>query len=411
MGGYAEHALEEDTEESKRHRITKTLIQLEKAKQKPVSFSVLTKCGFDGEKYTESDAPLPNSTRDLQGNMRDYLVSFEKKDYLHIMEKYNNDWWIGRVVKEDCEVSFIPSPLKIAHIRRQLKEKKKGHRHSAYSGAQGRSNLGSMNHLDDHDVHQERFNDYDNDYDMKDTGPLNLGKKSNKLGKHEQPYVVVPNMRPLVFVGPSLKGYEITDMMQKSLFDYLKTAFEGRCNIVRIQSDLSQARPNMQKSEETRQVCDDIDRIYELGKSLQLVILDCDMINNPVQLEKSGLMPITVFIKISDPNVLKRLIKTRGRNQIRSMGVQTMAAEKLCQCDPSEFDITLDENLFEEACEHLTDYLEAYWKATHPKMPENAIPKELVAETEARQQMPNVLTKLVPKPQPRFRQPYDDENF
>ena len=94
----------------------------------------------------------------------------------------------------------------------------------------------------------------------------------------------------------------------------------------------------MQRNEETRQVCDDIDRIYELGKSLQLVILDCDMINNPVQLEKSGLMPITVFIKISDPNVLKRLIKTRGRNQIRSMGVQTMAAEKLCQCDPVSYD-------------------------------------------------------------------------
>ena len=58
---------------------------------------------------------------------------------------------------------------------------------------------------------------------------------------------------------------------------------------------------------------------------------------------------------------------------------------------------------------------QAYWKATHPKMPENAIPKELVAETEARQQMPNVLTKLVPKPKPRFRHQdssfYDDENF
>ena len=81
-------------------------------------------------------------------------------------------------------------------------------------------------------------------------------------------------------------------------------------------------------------ICEDYDRIYDLAKNLQLVILDCDMVNNPSQLEKSGLMPIMVFIKISDPEVLKRLIKWRGRSQIRHMGVQCMAAEKLCQCDP-----------------------------------------------------------------------------
>ena len=54
------HHEDGDTEESKKHRTTKTLIQLEKAKQKPVSFAVLTKCGFDGEKYTDNDAPLPS---------------------------------------------------------------------------------------------------------------------------------------------------------------------------------------------------------------------------------------------------------------------------------------------------------------------------------------------------------------
>ncbi|KAB0399193.1 hypothetical protein E2I00_006249 [Balaenoptera physalus] len=279
-------SLEEDRESARREVESQAQQQLERAKHKPVAFAVRTNVSYCG--VLDEECPVQGSG-----------VNFEAKDFLHIKEKYSNDWWIGRLVKEGGDIAFIPSPQRLESIR--LKQEQKARR----SG-----NPSSLS-----DIGNRR------------SPPPSLAKQKQKQAEHIPPYDVVPSMRPVVLVGPSLKGYE--DLHHPSHSGPLTG--KAIC-----------AQQSWQKDHHRAFLCP---LQHWIGKnrtqSQFSVPLPAQALMNTLSLQ---------FLPIHHLGAPKALLESDGVEPLmKHLTVQMMAYDKLVQCPPESFDVILDENQLEDA--------------------------------------------------------------
>jgi voltage-dependent calcium channel beta-2 len=198
------------------------------------------------------------------------------------MERYDQNWWIGRKVQVGCDIGFIPSPAKLETLRIQLAQTRNAKVYASKSQASA-GNMHKFSHFHKKGANASSASAgnivFDGGFDDENGDDMGMGedatgvgggrggnsiepetpatgptlvepeiKKKGLLGKKQEqapPYDVVPSMRPVVVIGPSLKGYEVTDMMQKALFDHLKRKFERRIIITRVTADISLAKKNV----------------------------------------------------------------------------------------------------------------------------------------------------------------------
>ncbi|XP_011410569.1 PREDICTED: voltage-dependent L-type calcium channel subunit beta-1-like [Amphimedon queenslandica] len=236
-----------------------------------------------------------------------FVLSFSKGDYLHIKQDYTEDWLIGRVVGSDTGLGFLPSEK----LLQKVTDDKRG-----------------------------------------------VAEPGDVLYQVIV-YQKAPIVRPIVLMGPSLKGCNLTDSLQNALLGVLTRKFSDRLVIVKSKASVSSLSP--------RQAYELKSQVYEAGKSNHIVYLDCDA-SCPSEISNLELHPLIVYIQVSRIEVLNKLLRSTCQDKSKRSELLA-AANYLYDLPRGNFSLILTDSFLDVASRKLELFLESYWISTHPPIP------------------------------------------
>jgi len=307
-----------------------------------------------GEKYlfTFRSNVMYNARGDPNPCVYGDALDIVPNDYVKVVAVIDDYWWVGRLVGGSSICKYVPSPK--CFLQKHTASKRA--RRDSVRGDQGEEDASSGLH--EHSSVLGMF-----DFRKKRNPDRSKGVLYTRYPVRTLPvYDLAPDVRPLIIVGPSAPGYEVTDKMQYALISYLLKSFSQHCVKVIVDEEVA---PGL-RMVKTKSVgsggglhltSEKMNEIFLIGSSGKVPIL-ITMRQNIDALRHSPLMPIIAQIRIPSTKVLTKLIKTRPDRS--GLQMQANYTEKLNTMNHNNFDVILVHSKLEESCYELAAYVDAY---------------------------------------------------
>ncbi|CAI5438199.1 unnamed protein product [Caenorhabditis angaria] len=315
------HNCDEDDQHRKRVEYFSAQRALEHAKRKHVAFAVQAQRDYDG-------------TVDEKSPMKDFTISFKTNDFIHIHQKFNSDWWIGRIVRSHSEFGFVPTAKRLANYMITTEDQ---------------------------------------------PPPINEQHVQEKsIWEPKCPYRVVPISRPIVLLGPTMQHSRLTQLLHLALREEILKYFGDKMKYVKSDIGSGQQRTGgrwlrgLRESEYEK--CQDenveVELIMRMTSKLKLLLVDSPNIHTPDDVQHLPLAPIFFLIRVSDQKILCHLLRNTGTTrmaadiEVANM-LNTMNNDRVGDEEMAGFEMVIEENGLKEATWRIISYLEKYHHALH----------------------------------------------